>query len=76
MANDCSPNSCFGSAEPHFFKRTRHLPGQLIRRYRVISRDIQYTLMHRNHSMFAMRYIELIQCFEKLWIMRCIDVFS
>ena len=31
------------------------------------SRDIRYTSMHRNHSMFAMRYIESIRCFEKLW---------
>ena len=30
--------------------------------------------MHRN-PLFTMRYIESIRCFEKLWIMRCINVF-
>ena len=40
------------------------------------ARDIRCTSMHRNHSMFTMRYIESIRCFEKLWIMLFIDVFS
>ena len=40
------------------------------------TRDIRYTSMHRNHSMFTMRYVESIRYFEKLRIMRSIDVFS
>ena len=35
-----------------------------------------YISMHQNHLMFTMRYIVAIQCFKKLWIMQCINVFS